>query len=554
MFHFSNVQKAGHAIERNLQGFHLEHSLSELFKIYERTGGPTAQVESAINSDIDRCLTEVRLPKSTVQSHLYVLLRAKDMHRYVVEEPQLVAVKLKLLEHVLFYRGLEERWAAVRDLLLNAVDTICRVAVAGVASNFEVYKQQISSRTSSLGRLLAATALFNFDVAEEYPPTNLRIRFPKRRFPDHSWEVENSGAAGVLDDKARVWSPGDPLCRWEYLAADLLHALYRRQAPAGRGQIRAAEGGAAGQAPQAESGDVYCALGREGNPSVQTDQMELFPLHPRTFLPELQRQVHRAHGAEGVRLFALLFEQLGRSICGEFLSLALADIARGPVGPEVSAAKAQQRAKKLWAILEFLSQVELTRLHANGGDTTCQRSKLIAILEVIAPHDAAPHDAAGRGAGAATARSHDSPEQVRLLVDPCFYREGGLGAPYGDLPAPLLCAAPKEHPYALGLLVYLRQAWEAEWEATQGVIRRTAQAIFHEAGFWLKAGSRYRSIEAMKRDLAYLKEQGWLGSWRISRGTARDAMDDTYRLEAPGGERISQLRPAPGRRETSVSA
>lgn len=551
MFLFSNVQKAGHAIRRNLQGFHLEHSLSELFKTYERTGGPTAHVESAINGGIDRCLTEVRQPKSTVQSHLYVLLRAKDIHRYVVEEPELVAVKLKLLEHVLFYRGLEERWAAVRDLLLDAVDTICGVAVAGVASNFEVYKRQISSRTSSLGRLLAATALFNFDVAEEHPPTNLRIRFHRGRFPDHSWEVENGGAAGVLEDKARAWSPADPLCRWEYLAADLLHALYRWQTPAGGGgRNRAAQGGADGRAPQAESGEVYCALGREGNPSVQMDQMELFPLHPRTFLPELQRQVHRAHGAEGVRLFALLFEQLGRSICGEFLSLALTDVARGPVGPDVSAAKAQRRARKLWAILEFLSQVELTRLHTARGDTTCQRSKLIAIMEVVTLHDAARRDA-----GAATARGHACPEQVRLLVDACFYQEaGGLGRPYRDLPAPLLCAAPKEHPYALGLLVYLRQAWEAEWEATQGVIRRTAQAIFHEAGFWLKAGSRYRSIEAMKRDLAYLKEQGWLGSWRVSRGEARDAMDDTYRLEAPGGERIPQPRPAPGRGGTSVSA
>ena len=561
MFTFSSVKKAGHAIKRDFQAFHLSHSLSELFKIYDFTGGPSQQVEAAINTAIERSLTEVGETKPRLQGHLYTLLRAKDLHRFVVEEPLLAPVKLKLLEHVLFYRGLEERWAAIRELLLSALDSICGVTVSGVASNHEIYKQQASERSSSLGKLLMCTALLNFDVDDEPPPTNLRIRFHRGRFPENSWELDVPSTAGATEDAARAWNPANPYCRWEYLGADLLHALYRRHynmTPVLAGQdARGTTLAGAWMQPADSSpehvGEVFCALGRGGDASAQTDQMELFPLHPRTFLPELQRQVHRAHGAEGVRLFALLCERLGRSTCGEFLSLALADIAAVPSGPANSPAKIHQRAKRLWGILEYLAQLELTRIHTAEGESTCRKSRFITILHVT---NSQPSIQPGGSDHDPKSRDGGCPTGVRLMMDPVFYQGAGgrLRLAYRDLPEPLLHAASKEHPFALGLLVYLRIAWTDEWEETQGIVQRSTQRLFQEAGFWIKNSARYRSIEAMKRDLAYLKEQGWLGAWRITRGANRDSLEDIYRLEAPGGMHAPRARPAPGRAEATISA
>ena len=229
----------------------------------------------------------------------------------------------------------------------------------------------------------------------------------------------------------------------------------------------------------------------------------------------------------------------------------MAELAAFPQGNPASAAKCQQRAKKLWAILQDLAGLKLTRIYSDGGRSTCQQSSLITILDVTNPHQSAQKHAAG-----SAAQPKAVPVEVRLLVDAVFYRhaDGALDLPYRQLPEPLLCAAPKDHPYALGLVIYLRQAWSEEWESGEGVIQRSTRRIFQEAGFSLKDSARYRSIEAMKRELAYLKEQGWLGAWRISRGASRDALDDVYRLEAPNRKGATEPRTAPGRGEASVSA
>ncbi len=138
----------------------------------------------------------------------------------------------------------------------------------------------------------------------------------------------------------------------------------------------------------------------------------------------------------------------------------------------------------------------------------------------------------------------EAPQTVQVLLDPYFHQApgGNLARAYRELPDVLLAASPKDHPYALGLFVYLRQAWEAEWEQGQGVLRRPAKQLFREAGFWLKDNARYRSIEALKRELGYLKELGLLGAWRLNRSAMRDALEDDYRLESPARTSVPERR------------
>ncbi len=537
-----------------MQAVHLGGALRELFAVYEFAGGATfagsaefaggamAGAEAALGARIDQCLNEPGRPRHLLQTRLYVLLRAKDLHRYLTEEPEFLPLKLELMEHLLFHGSPEERWAACREALLSALDAVCGISAGGGFGNCEAYKQQLSRRSSRLGRMLLTIALFNFDLDEEQPPPNLRLRFLKGRFPEYCWESALEAGAAMSQGNPWAWSPANPLCRFEYLGADLLHALLRRRNAARPGMGAYAEpphgsgpAARAGAGPVQEQTDapseVYCNFGRERNGPSQTDQMELFPAQPASFLAELQRQVHRSHGAEGVRLFALLFEQLCRSTCGEFLSLAITEIAEGGSFGNSEAAsqrKIRERCKKLWAILEALSTVELTSVSGENAHSRVEKSNLITILGVDRRREA--------GGPPGNGESPHLPEKVRLLVHPYFYlaAEGSLGQAYRDIPPALLSAPPKDHPYALGLYVYLRSRWQAEGEAGRGVLLRSARQLFDEGGFWLKENARYRSIEALKRELAYLKERGLLGAWRLSRSANRDALDDAYRLEAPG--------------------
>jgi len=85
-------------------------------------------------------------------------------------------------------------------------------------------------------------------------------------------------------------------------------------------------------------------------------------------------------------------------------------------------------------------------------------------------------------------------------------------------------------------------------------VERPARLLLEEAGIWISETGRYRAIEALKRDLEFLREQGWLGAWRLQRSELRDAMEDRYRLTAPGaasGSSESSETPAsPSRRRS----
>ena len=545
MFQFTVLKKTGPSLQRNTHSFRLEQSLLELVKAYDLAGGPSADIRAEFDRKIERCLADTVGPRSRAQGHLHMLLRALAIHQYVTEEPELVALKLKVLEDVLFFGELAERWAAIRALLVARLDMICGMPFAGLAGHLEIYKQAWSLPTSPLGKLLVATALFNFDRVEEQPPTNLSLQFLKGRFPEHRWEIRTGDGASLALQNQGSWWPENPLCRWEYLAADLAHVVFRRQrwsvAPgqsAGEGamavQGTAPQGGAhsaaTGPGGAEKAVRVFCRFEGSDRSDAKVEQMELFPLKPDTLPVELQRRIHRHMGSEGVRQFVSLMAVLADSPRGEALNLPLLEVACRNDPPGLGARKRKEHAEKLRAVIGELAEVELSRLTTAGGRTSRETSRLVVLLgqwDVAPAEDAFP--VGSRDGGDASEQS------LRLLVDPYFHdaAPGSVGRPYRELPEELLAASAKDHPLALALFVYFRAAWAKKGDSAVRAVSGSVKQIFGEAGLWFNERSRYRTIETFKRELTFLREAGFLGAWRLSRSDSRDALDDAYRLEAP---------------------
>ncbi len=540
MFSFSSVYKKGSRLEKTGFSFRLEQALGELFEVYDQLGGRTAGAGAALEGRLESCLGEPGNSTGPVRSRFHTLLRARDIHRFIQEPPQTAALRMKVLEQVLFHRTPAERWSAARDLLLPALDGLCGTGVRGWVAGLENFKQQVSQPTGPLGSLLVALALFNFDSDEEKPPPNLTIRFARGRFPEHRWEFVDPAGSVAISGESGPWRAANPFCRWEYLAADLSHAVFRManfSAPAAGGEKgwRRNESLRWFQRPREKAAEqLYCSFD-SASPSTPGEQLELFPLRPETFLPELQRRIHRRFHAEGVRTLALVMDHLAASGEGEVVFLDLADLAT-QAGGDMTRAKCRARAKKTWAVLKFLSEVTCTRIATRAGRSTAQNSRFVTILDILSES----------GPRARDAEKHHQPllmeqmpnpegTQVRLVVDPMFHGSDGrnLGAPYTDLPQGLVEADPKEHPFALALYVFLRGAWRSQGGQQPAAVRRTARQIFEEAGLWVSESSRYRSLEGLKRELDFLRERGWLAKWRMYSGATRDAMDDTFRMEAP---------------------
>ena len=540
MFQFTVLKKIGFSLQRNTYSFRLEQSLMELVKAYDLAGGPAADIRAEFDRKTERCLADTAGPRSGAQGHLHMLLRALAIHQYVTEEPELVALKLKVLENVLFFGELTERWAAIRTLLAARLDLICGVPFAGLAGHLEIYKQAWSLPTSPLGKMLVATALFNFDRVEEQPPANLTLQFLKGRFPEHRWEIRAGDGASLALQNQGSWCPENPLCRWEYLAADLAHVVFRRQrwlvAPgqlAGEGALAVQAGvhaAAGGQGGAETTVRVFCRFEGSDRSDAKVEQMELFPLKPDTLPVELQRRIHRRLGAEGVRQFASLMAVLADSPRGEALNLSLLEVACRNDPPGLGARKQKEHAEKLRAVIGELAEVELSRLTTAGGRTSRETSRLVVVLgqwDVAPAEDAFPVGSPDGGEAGG--------QSLRLLVDPYFHdaAPGSVARPYCELPEELLAASAKEHPLALALFAYLRAAWAKKGDSAVYAVSGSVEQIFGEAGLWFNERSRYRTIETFKRELTFLQEAGFLGAWRMSRSGSRDALDDTYRLEAP---------------------
>lgn len=536
MFVFHSVFKQGSQLKRINSSFRLEHSLSELFDIYESVGRAGEGAERAIGRRINRSLGERGQPRPAAKSRLQVLMRARDLHRYVTDDEELIPLKLEWMEHLLFFPNLSERWATIRELLLSQLETICAVAPLHGSGNLDAFKQQASLRSSRLGRLLSATALFNFDRDDEHPPPGLLLRFPRARFPEHTWEEQAEAGLPPRPVTTAGWNPANPLCRWEFLGADLLHAAIRRLQPERGGPAamsRSATGpsGPAGSGAAAGGELIYCTYIPPGG-RAEEGQMELLPVEPEVLLGELQRHIHRRWGAEGLRMLALLFARLDHEPAGVPVHLALADVALAAESAGTPSRKKKERIKKLWAVVEYLGGVELTAITSENGRSTAHTSRLLTILGTAGEHPD-PHQ---------PRKKENKPnlegQTVRLVVDPFYYRAGGkgLGHTYRNIPETLLCCDQREHPQALGLFVYLRGCWEAEGGAERRSITRTARQLLHDAGFRLSESSRYRSLERLKGELDFLRELGLLGRWRLHRSSTRDALEEEYRMEAPNRE------------------
>ncbi len=401
-------------IRRRKVTISLEDSLNALLGYYAREGAAPDQAGPWIEAEIERSFTHPGVDKSRRHARVGALLRARDLDRYVLSEPDLAALKVSLFETLLFHRSTPERWAAARSMLRVNVDRICQLSLPGSLHALEQVKRMVSDRSSRMGKLLTAIALYNFDRDEESPPQNLMLHFLPGRFPGHTWEICGSNGRGVMMGGADTWSPANPLCRWEYLGADLFHHLVRDASrdregvespvpPAGFATGYAtgyateltavpslaspspAEGSHEGKpAPQA----VYCTLtglrtslsaipisglrtslsaipmegAREGAAAGEAAQMELFPLERGAFLAELLCLVQRKHGPEGTRLLALLFAHFDRSPPGREVEVRLEEMSMEIAFGDLSARGAAARMQRLEKVISRLAGVELTRV------------------------------------------------------------------------------------------------------------------------------------------------------------------------------------------------
>ena len=232
MIEFKSAMRIGNRIQRHRQAIQLEPALRVLLRFYDGCGAPLPEVNQLIGEEIEGCLTGSPRGKERLQSHLHLLLRARDLHRFAMEPKALTPLKMTVFEHLLFHRTAASRWAAIREVLAGGMDALCESPWPGMGANPERCKLALSDRQGHLGRLLTLVALFNLELEENGleengASANALLHFKRGDFPLHHWEFSSEGGHRAHGDAPAGWRPENPLCRWEFLGLDLFHALRR---------------------------------------------------------------------------------------------------------------------------------------------------------------------------------------------------------------------------------------------------------------------------------------------------------------------------------------
>ncbi len=499
-----------------------------LLGLYQRWRGRPDAVAAEIDRQLEGCAAAGARDAASAGERLGLLLRLRDLHRYVEADPELKPFKLAVLAATAPQREPARRWNEVRGLIVAHLPALLDVAPEDVGS---ALKRELSTPGSRLGRLLRLCALLNLEAAGERPPPSLRLRFLRGRFPEHVWEPHRAGAEGA--GAGAAWQPVTPLARWEYLAADLAEQVFCTRRPAGG---PAWEGGmgrpgrsctdapapATGWQPHAAVGErVYCRL---ESPGASLAQLPLLPVQPELLLAELLRHVQLELGGEGVRQAALILAAAATVRPGEpvTVDLSRASAACGPAGRR----ELRERERRMAAALRLLSGIAVQRVSdAPAGEAGAGRMRSTRLLTVLGWEGAAGRqdpDPAGRETGQ---------EQVTVLADRVLWNAAGqaLGEAFRELPAAVLALSPREHPYALVLAAYLGRRFA---ERPDAPVERGALLLAHEAGLAVQAAAPHRVLETLKRDLHRLQELGVVGRWRLV--AERGVPDPALRLEPPG--------------------
>jgi len=484
-------------------------------------------VAAEIDTRLDGCAGVGMRDAVSTGLRLAVLLRLRDLHRYVEGDPDLKPLKLAVLDGALRERKPAGRWQTSRALILGQLPALLDVAREQVG---EGLKRELSDPGSRLGRLLRLCALLHLEAAGELPPPNVALRFLRGRFPEHVWEPHRSAPGGNLT--GTLWQPVSPLARWEYLAADLAEQVFRTLAPIGE---TAREGGTGGPGRSRTDAPTPVIGGRDGEcrnervyclmdpAEAPPEQLPLLPVQPESLLADLLRHVQARLGAEGVRQAALLLAACAGSPPGEPITLVLSALAEA-CGP-ANRRDARERVRRLAAVIRLLGEIIVQRVSdsppGEAGPGRVRYTRLLTVLGWEGTARSAPREAPRAG----------EQERLTALAERLLWNSAGhaLGEPFRDLPAEVLALPPREHPYALALAAWLRQRFR---ERPGMPVTHSATGLLHEAGLAVSEAGRPRALETLKRDLQCLQELGVLGRWRLVREPG--ALTPALRIEAPG--------------------
>lgn len=509
------------APERFSISFSLGESLHAGLLLLEEFNRDAEKTKKAIDKEIENLFQRGDSSKCDKRFRFLIAkwFRTKDIVNFLLADHSVSELKVSVAEVLDSREGIRQKWQKIEHFL---IDYLLHLVVAD-------RNEQLSNPESEFNLTLQMISLFFMEQDDEMPPANLELQFIRYQFPRIIWKKKD----GFNSSSNPFWLPKNMYCRSSYLLAKIISKIYEQAENASEfsQSLHVVNGNGGATDPDlkqnAEVSISYSAMLPEDTPdeirleldeSTEENQQMMIPESAAETLLSLQKMIQKRLSHDGVKHLLGIFRQLTESgvggICEFDVSKHLKMVAKASKKGEFS----KKQVSLFEQVFETISKIKVKRFWEGEDESKVTTNPFI--LELFAESDP----------------SEKTCIVKKLLLDPLFLpgkdNPFHLGIHLRFIPESLFRETSHTHALLPGLASFLTGTWLNEFIAKRGKTSKTTREIVEGCAFNVTPASKYRIIDKVKSELAYMKEKCYISDYSYHQNEEGNPWDDLHEITA----------------------
>jgi len=506
--------------ERFSISFALSESLNAALYIHDYFKGDQPQVFKAIHDEINNIYSHSRKLEQKNKIFRFTVakwFRTQDILRFLYDGENKSTTKLDVARILNSPETIENKWQQIESVILSHISSL----------SSEQRDDEFGQSESEFNLILQMAGLFFLEQDDESPPANLELQFIRNQFPRIIWKKKD----GFNAQSNPFWLPKNSHCRVSYLAAQIISKCYRtlcettvvcgddsRSVENNQSLVKKGSQGVLSydrRFPQENPDEIRLQFIREDDHNTQLSGI---PETVAETLLTLQKLIQKKFSHQGVKHLLGILRQLAECIPGKIFDFETEKhmklVARVTQKGECS----NRQFDLLAGIFQILFKLSVKRTW--NRQTGCKEIITPFLLELGVENGV-----------------HSKMPIKKLLPDPIFFpgeqNPFNLGRHLTLIPQRLFRESNQKHTLLPGLSSFLTGVWLNDFSVKQGIAEKTTQEIIEGCAFNVVSSSKYRLVEKVNSELAYMGERCYIANYNITKDVGGNPWNDLHHITAP---------------------
>ena len=509
--------------ERFSLSFALSESLHAGLKLSELLNGDPLGTAKAVDDEINRLFQCPETKRNSKQFRFLVArwFRTKDIVQFLFTNQESTLLKIEICRVLDAGDSIKNKWKKIEKLLLDYLAKL----EAGEKN------EQLSNPESDIGLILQMVSLFFMEQDDELPPANLELQFIRYQFPRIIWKKKD----GFNAASNPFWLPQNMYCRSSYLLARLISRIYEktgtsfetfqsesnkaiREVPLkSQVQLRTVPNAVSLKSLLPDNPPDELQLILQKSPE-DNEQLCLIPETVSETLLSLQKTIQKKLSHDGVKHLLGILRQFASASSDGFCSFDIQSHLKLIARESKQGSFSEKQVSLFNETFNILSKIKVKRIWNEPGKE--RESENHFVLECYTE----------------SKKNEVVPSVKKLVLDPLFLPARNnpfhLGGHLRLIPPRLFRESTQKHALLPGIASYLTGTWLNEYAVNRGIATKSTRQIIEGCAFNVTPATRYRIVDKVNSELAYMKEKCYISDYRHQKSEDGNPWDDLHSITA----------------------